>query len=244
MTSISKYCDVFPKGMHVFVLKNDKTVNKKRIYFLFPSLKTINKFSGESQLIADHYTFLIEGNKADKRPVKSHLTIYNPADIVFNKNFNGFVSRILFKLPNEFLIENIDKHIKLDIQAYSECAKEIILTPLQKNVGGGLPLRISKKLNKKTFATKHIATMLKKFYITEMTIIGIKNDDGKYHYTAFVTTQVPDDVGNSESEDSEDVLPIARSFTFSLVEHSVYKMEKKLVGIMNKWEDVYLHHCV
>ncbi len=239
MKSVYKYSDTFPKGVYVFKVHNDRLESKKRVYFLFPSSKVINKFSGETQLIADHYTFLKENNKKDKRPVKSHLTIYTPMDVVINKHINGFVTHIPFHLPKEITMENIDKHIKLDVSSYADCAKEILLMPLQEASGGGPSLRRrSNKTNQKTFASKNLETLLKKFYITEMTVIGIKSNDGKkYHHTTFIKTD-NSDIDNSENENIEHSLPVARSFTFSLVGH---KLEKKLIAIMKKWDDFYLH---
>lgn len=240
MVSIDEYHDTFPLGLYIMQSRKDAQHENKRIFFVFPSQKVLDNNTKKTSVIADHFTFLINSkNEMDKRPVKSHVTIYTPSGVILDDNRSGTVDQRNFYLPKTFHTSKVAQYIKLKHKPYTECLIELLHKPIQeKKEGGGLPLRKTKLSNqKKQYASKQLQTLMNKYSITNMFVIGIKTNaqNRMYDYTAIVETDIPEMM---ETDDDQD-LPAAASFTFSSSINTFSKLQQKLISLMETWEDRY-----
>jgi hypothetical protein len=236
------YPEEYPHGLYIFFNPFEKLKKEKRFYFLFPSYKVVNKDTKETNLIADHYTFLDCLDKKDKTPIKSHITFYYPSGKESNKQV-GYSENLNFYLPRTIEIASIEHHQYFEnlVNMYKHCIKELLLKPYEElpkeQIGNGNPRKLKEKIitTNKNCSNK-MKVIMNKYHIKLVRVIGIKFADMKhYDYTVFILTDVPDNNCSESEEDSCFELRPAPSFTFQSKWSSFTHIQNKLVSTMDDW---------
>jgi hypothetical protein len=243
LKTVIENTDNFPLGMYVFLNLSKKDEELKRLYFVFPSYKksTINK-EEESELIADHYTFLLSSDEKDKRPVKTHLTLYVPNPNTIHK---GFTAQEDSYISREFQISQFGYQPNVFSSFGSimnNTATDIMRKPYIIPITRESPSTRKKIIQKKDSKTKNTISsrlihLLLKHNVINVVSIGIKlKNERKYTYTVFVTFEMNEDMEEDEENDSLNYTQPIPSFVFK--ENGTYKsFEERLTEMMKDWDE-------
>jgi hypothetical protein len=243
LTTVQQYQNKFPFGMYVLFNKSQKDTDMMRLYFVFPSYKGNNEIDGDVELIADHYTFLLSLDENDKRPVKTHITLYNPSAFTIKQGNIDYATAYMpkaFQIVSDGYQPNVFEKFG---PVMGNVGMDIIKKPYTdtKNTSGGGPSR-NLKMTNKTKAKKLYPTisaglnrLLLKHNVIEVKAIGIKlKNQRKYTYTTFITFELDKESNTDNDEDSIDYSQPIPSFVFQ--ENGTYKsFEKTLIMKIREW---------